>query len=672
MVGAQRLFQLGDGDFPPLKTLDATNLPVAASPLVGRQREVDELVALLSTGTRLLTVTGPGGTGKTRLGLQVAAELVAGFRDGVFWVPLPGLSDPELVSSELGQAVGARDDLVGFLRGKELLILLDNFEHLLDAAPEMSSLLSASGGLQLLVTSRSPLHVSGEQEYRLEPLTSSDAAVLFVERAAALGRELMPDSTVEAICIRLDGLPLAVELAAARTKVLAPELLLERLELTLPLLTGGARDAPERQRTLRATIEWSYNLLEVATQELFERLSVFAGSFTLSAAEEVCDADLDRLEGAGRLEPREADRRRPLFDARDDPRVRARASRRLGRGRGAEAAVRDDSTVRSPSRRTCIASMPRRNGPSGSRVDHDDLRTAFDWLAEVDPERALELAGSLGWFWFTHGYLVEGRQRLADALGRFTATGASRARALTAFGALTSRCGDVDDGQALLTEAISLWRHLGDQGELAAALDALGWLLVYDAGDGRGALDVFEQSLELRRQQADRIGDTRTLVGVCQALVATGEVARAESLSRDLLEAAGGDPRTEHFAYAFLGDCALIRQEFDEAEALYRASLQAGLPLGDVVETSAAIEGVAMASAGGGDAHRALRLLGSVEALYESLGLLTTLPFWDELLDTHIGAAREALGAEADAVWAEGRSMAFDDAILVALAPRRT
>ena len=295
LIGAERLFQLGDGDFPPLKTLDATNLPIAASALVGREREIGELVALLSNGTRLLTITGTGGTGKTRLALQVAAELVGTLRDGVFWVPLASLSDPELVSSELAQAIGARDDLAGFLRGKELLILLDNFEHLLDAAPAVSTLLAASGGLRVLVTSRSPLHVSGEQEYRLEPLLASDAAALFVERARAVGQEPTSDSTVEAICRRLDGLPLAVELAAARTKLLSPELLLDRLESALPLLTGGARDAPERQRTLRATIEWSYDLLDDSCRDLFARLSVFAGGFPLTAAEEVCTANLDGL-----------------------------------------------------------------------------------------------------------------------------------------------------------------------------------------------------------------------------------------------------------------------------------------------------------------------------------------------------------------------------------------
>jgi len=671
LIGAERLYQLGDGNFPPLKTLDATNLPIAASALVGREREIGELVALLSNGTRLLTVTGTGGTGKTRLALQVAAELAGTLRDGVFWVPLAGLSDPELLPSELAQAIGARDDLAGFLRGKELLILLDNFEHLLDAASAVSTLLAASGGLRVLVTSRSPLHVSGEQEYRLEPLPASDAAALFVERARAVGRELMPDSTVEAICRRLDGLPLAVELAAARTKLLTPELLLERLESALPLLTGGARDAPERQRTLRATIEWSWDLLDAASKELFARLSVFAGSFPLTAAEEVCSANLDGLAAlvdSSLLKPIGDDRFLILET------IREYALERLAGSAETEELRRRHATHFSALAERAYEHRFDAEAEWSERleIDHDDLRAALDWLSRNAPDSTLELAGALGWFWLTHGHLVEGRSRVADALARSTAAGASRARALTAAGSLTARGGDADAGRTLLSEGIDLWRDLGDRDELASALDALGWLLVYDAGENHGSLDAFERSLELRRELGDRPGETRALVGVCQVLVVLGDVERAEALSRDLLELADGDPRTEHFAFHFLADCALIRGDVEEAEKRYRESLRAALLLGDILETSFEIQGVAMVAAGAGDSHRALCLAASVEALWESLGTSFGVAFWDALLEKYIGGAREALGADADAVWAEGRAMAFDDAVILALAPEGT
>jgi len=670
LTGVERLYQLGDGDFPPLRTLDATNLPVAASPLVGRELELGELVALLSDGTRLLTITGPGGTGKTRLALQVAAELVGTLSDGVFWVPLAGLSDAELLPSEVAQAIGALDDLAGFLRGKELLILLDNFERLLDAAPAVSAVLAASKGLRVLVTSRTPLRVSAEREYRLEPLRMNDAAALFVERARAIGRELVPDATVGAICRRLDGLPLAVELAAARTKLLAPERLLERLDSALPLLTGGARDAPERQRTLRATIEWSYDLLDAAGKELFARVSVFAGSFSLAAAEDVCDADLDGLAALV-----DSSLLKPIGDDRF---LMLETIREYGLEKLAGAAAGGELRQRHARFFSTLAEQAYERRFDGEadwsaqlRVNHDDLRAALDWLVVNDPDRGLDLAGALGWFWLSHGLLAEGRGRLAAMLGGSAATGRARARALTASGSLAARHGDVDEGRKQLDEAIRLWRDLADRNELASAFDVLGWLLVYDAGDNAGSLDAFEQSIELRRELDDQSGETRALVGVCQVLVALGDVERAESLSRDLLERAGADLRTKHFAFHFLADCALIRGDTEEAEERYRESLQAALLLGDVIETSLEVQGVAMAAAGNADPRRALLLAGSVEALWESLGTSISVAFWDELLERFIGRARAQLGADADAAWSEGRGMGFDDAVKLALTASR-
>ena len=667
LTEAERLYQLGDAEFPPLRTLDATNLPIATSALVGREHELEELVALLTSGTRLITVTGPGGTGKTRLALQVAAELTGSLHDGVFWVPLAGLSDPELVPAEVAQAIGALDDLVGFLRARELLILLDNLEHLLDAAPAVHTLLASAAGLRVLVTSRSPLHVSGEHEFRLEPLPPGDATALFVERARAVGREVAPDRTVEAICRRVDGLPLAVELAAARTKLLAPERLLERLDSALPLLTGGARDAPEHQRALRATIEWSYELLDATGKDFFARVSVFAGSFPLTAAEEVCGADLELIEGlvdSSLLKPLGADRILMLET------IREYALERLADSDQAHEVGRRHAEFFMALAEQGYAQRFAAESEWATRLelDHDDLRAALDWLGANEPDRALELAGALGWFWLSHGHLVEGQGRLAAALAGSRAAGRSRARALTASGALTARLGDADAGRARLDEAIALWRVLGDGNELAAALDILGWLLVYDSSDDQGSLEAFEQSLELFRDLGDDPGATRALVGVCQVLVALGETERAESLSLELLERANRDPRTAHFAFHFLADCALICGDCEEAAKRYRQSLRAALPLGDLLETSFEVQGVAMSVAGLGELHAALRLAGAVEALWESLGTWISVRFWDSLLERYIGAARAQLGAEADAVWAEGRALAFDDAVELALA----
>ena len=665
LIGAEHLYQLGGDEFPPLRTLDATNLPVAATSLVGREREVEELVAELSNGTRLLTVTGPGGTGKTRLSLQVAAELVGSVRDGVFWVPLASVNDASLVESEIAQVIGAREDFQGFLRGKELVLLLDNLEHLLEAAPTVGSVLGASADIRILATSRSPLHISGEREYRLDPLPPADAVVLFVERARAAGSDVDADATVETICRRLDGLPLAVELAAARTKLLAPALLLERLDSAFSLLTGGPRDAPERQRTLRATIEWSYELLDEPAKQLFSQLAVFEGSFGLEAAEQVCDAAIDDiavLVDSSLLKAVEGTRFLMLET------IHEYALEHLARSGEGDALRQAHAEFFLALSEVGYERRFDEEAEWSARLasDHDDLRAALDWLEANEPDRALELAGALGWFWLSHGFLEEGGTRIADALAGSARSDAVRARALTASGALTGRLGDVARGRADLERAIEAWIELGDLAELAAALDSLAWLLFF-IGDEHGALAAFERSRDLWMQLGDGPGETRALVGICQVRVGLGDVEQAESLAKDLLAAARGDLRTEHFALHFLADCSLIRGDATEAATRYRGSLEAALPLGDVLETSFEVQGVAMAASGLGDHRRALVLAAAVEALWESLGLSPSVEFWDALLERYIGAARDALGADSSEAWAAGRELMFEDAVALAL-----
>jgi predicted ATPase/class 3 adenylate cyclase len=661
----ERIFQLGGWEFPPLRTLDATNLPVAAGPLLGREREVAELVELLAD-RRLVTITGPGGTGKTRLALQVAAELVGTVSDGVFWVPLGPLTDPDLVPTEIAQAIGAPDDLGSFLRAHELLLLLDNFEHLLDAAPPIAELLATAAGLRLLVTSRAPLRISGEVEYPLEPLSPTDAVALFVERArTAGGREVEPDRTVEAICTRLDSLPLAIELAAARTRLLSPEALLGRLEKALPLLTDGARDAPERQRTLRATIEWSFDLLDADSRRLFARLAVFAGSFRVEAAESVCGATLGGLSalvelsllkhvGDERLLMLETMREyglEQLAESGEAATVRTRHADEFGRLAEAAYGLRYEAEAEWSSR------LDR---------DHDDLRAALDWLTRTDPNGALTLAGALGWFWFTHGYLAEGDARLRATLEASAADGRVRARALTASGSLVARTGIPDEGRVRLEEAIARWTALGDREETAGALEALGWLFFYDAGDDSASLAAFEQARSIRQALRDRAGETRALVGVCQVLVALDE-ARAETLAQELLERAEDDLRTRHFAIHFLADCSLIRGDCAQAEERYRESLRAALALGDLFEASIEVQGLAMAKAGQGDSAPALELAAAVEALWRSLGTDLHVGFWDKLLERYLAPARLALGPDAETARTRGLALSFEEAVARAL-----
>jgi predicted ATPase/DNA-binding SARP family transcriptional activator len=387
-----RLFQLGDEDFPPLASIETTNLPMQPTPFVGRQRELAEVLALLrDPRLRLLTLTGTGGSGKTRLALQAAAESAEDYRDGVFWVPLQALRDQELVEFAIAQAVGAKEDVALHLATRQALVLIDNFEHVIGAAEKLGDLCARLPALKLLVTSREPLHLGVEHEYPVYPLAESEATAFFSERARAVKPDFEEDTTVLEICQRLDCLPLALELAAVRVKALSAEDLLLRLERRLPLLTGGPRDAPERQRTLRATISWSYELLEFDEQRLFTDLAVFAGGHTLEAAERVCQADLDAI-GAlidKSLLRRDGERYYMLETIREFASERLAESgegdmlRRRHAEYYLELARSVEKQIPSPKAATLLDQLER---------DHDNLRAALAWLSETTPDRALRLA----------------------------------------------------------------------------------------------------------------------------------------------------------------------------------------------------------------------------------------------------------------------------------------
>jgi tetratricopeptide (TPR) repeat protein len=464
----------------------------------------------------------------------------------------------------------------------------------------------------------------------------------------------------------LDRLPLAIELAAARVRLLAPEALLARLERALPLLTDGSRDAPERQRTLRATIEWSYDLLDEESRRLLARLAVFAGNFPVEVAESVCEANVSELSALVELSL--------LKPVGDERLVMLETIREYGLERLVESGEERTFRTRHADEFALLAeaAYDHRTGAEAewsSRLDrdHDDLRAALDWLSTTDPGAALELAGALGWFWFARGYLAEGDARLRAVLATSGENDRALARALTGFGSLAARTGKVEEGRMRLEQAVSRWRNLADRNETAAALEALGWLLVYDAGDDMASLAAFEEARAIRQDLADRAGETRALVGVCQVLVALGEVACAESLATELLERGDEDARTRHFASHFLADCSLLRGDCADAEERYRESLRAALELGDVFETSIEVQGVAMAKAGKGDSARALELAAAVEALWRSLGTDMHVAFWNRLLEHYLGEARAALGPKAEAARTRGLDLTFDDAVALAL-----
>ena len=666
----EKLYQLGKGEFPPLKTLDATNLPVAVNPLLGRERELEELLALLAEGARLVTITGPGGTGKTRLALQVAAELVGSYPDGVFWVPLASLSDPELVLPTIAQTLGARAELGEHLEGKELLLLLDNAEHLLAAAPGLGGLLANSKGLRLLVTSRAPLRLAGERGYPLEPLPENDAITFFLERARAAGGELAPDETIAAICRRLDGLPLALELAAARTKLLAPQTLLERLEHALPLLTGGARDAPERQRTLRATIEWSYDLLDDDAKQLFARLSVFAGSFSLEAADEIAEADLDALSALVDLSL--------LKPIGDDRLLMLETVREYAVERLEEAAEADHVRQRHLEHFLHMAeeAEPELRGAEASNwldrieTEHHNMRAALTFAGEAAQDRSdLRLAGALARFWWTRAYLDEGKRWLEDALARpGPQPPDARARALRGLGYLAWARGERDQAVRSHEEALVLYRAIGDSFGTGASLMNLG-VFWREEGDLPRARRLMEEAASAFRASGDVSALAHALGQLGLLALTEGDLERAAGLCDEGVALARrvGNEYTASTILRATASVALQRGDHAEAARCFGEGLEIAGRLGYDGAVASCLKGIAAVAAASRDHERAARILGAAHALDQRLHGTPDPPEApdDALLLT---IARSHLGDERSfQTWAEGRAMPLDEAVDYAL-----
>ncbi len=605
----ERLYQVGDADFPPLRTLFRTNLPVPANPLVGRKRELADVLRLVTReDVRLLTVTGPGGVGKTRFVLAAAAEAGEAFPDGTWLVDLTPLRDTALVVPAIGQVLGAEGELSRHLARSRALLVLDNFEQVVEAAAEVASLLSACPGVRFLVTSREPLRVAAEREYPLRPLPESPAVELFRQRAAAAAGDGDVAYEVAAeICKRVDSLPLAIELAAARVKVFDPETLLARLEQRLPVLVSRARDLPDRQRTLHSTIGWSYELLRPEEQVLFRRLASFRGGSTFEAAATVCEADADLLESL--VDKSLLRRREERFVMLET--IREFALERLHEaGEGEDSARRHaDYFVRfaelaepgftGPSQRTWLASVA---------DDHENLRSALELLlSEARGEDALRLAGALALFWYIRGFYCEGLGWLERALATASdADSAARAKATWGAGFMAVLTGDIPRGAALVTEALAMARRVGDVSLVARSLDVQG-LLAFFGDEAAAARELTEKSVELARRAgddwclADALGNLSSfypLQGRVEAAEATAHEALA--LSRRTRDEQG--IRMALFALSLAairrGDWARARETGEEGLAICRE-------IGDVWFTSYFLWLLATASCERGEVDRA-------------------------------------------------------------------
>jgi predicted ATPase/class 3 adenylate cyclase/Flp pilus assembly protein TadD len=749
----ERIFQLAAFDlpseFPPLSTLERfpNNLPLQATPLIGREREVEAVCERLrSPETRLLTLVGPGGTGKTRVGLQAAAELVDDFKDGVFFVPLAAITDPALVASTIARVLGLSEGgaqppeelLEGYLRERRTLLLLDNLEQVIESASLADSLLSSAADLKVLATSRIPLGLYGEYEFPVAPLslpdpgsllpvenlTDYEAVRLFVERARAVRPEFSLTeenaAAVVEICRRLDGLPLAIELAAARIKLLSPRVLLDRLGNRLKLLTGGARNLPERQRTLRNAIEWSYELLDEGEKVLFGRLGVFSGGATLEAMEAVCDArgDLptDVFDGASSLLDKSLVRQEegpggePRFvmletilefaNAKLEESGEAGELRRLHAEYFLALSEEAEPGLKGPEQEMWLGRL---------EPEHNNTRAALTWtIGRGESELGLRLASALWRFWWIGGYFDEGRKWLEETLAKGDGAEA-RGKALEGLSWLSHLQGDLDRAEAVAEEGLRLSAEGGVESSTVASLQGTLGDVVLSRGEHKRAKELIEESVRLYREIGDRWGVAWTLGGLGNLYSDQGDYERARKLYEEGLalsrELGGAQPLGDYLyslghMYLLEGDyerattlteeaaallrergrggglesvvdnlgwTALLRGDYEQAEALHKESLVLCKELGDRLIASESLEGLACTSGAKGDAERAARLFGAAEALREAVGYLRA-PRESALREPFLEGARASIeGRTWEEAWRKGQKMTFDESVSYAL-----
>jgi predicted ATPase len=745
----ERVFQLLHpdlpADFPPIRTLASrpNNLPVQQTPFLGREGQVAWVVDLLNRdGVRLLTITGPGGVGKTRLALQVAADLLDGFPDGVWFVDLSPLDDPSLVPSAIAGALGVRDEggdlterLANFFVDKRLLLVLDNCERVVEAAPVVADLLARATGVNVLATSRTPLDAYGEREYPLEPLplpdparlptlerlSQYDAVRLFIERALAVKPDFAITNAnapaVAEICSRLDGLPLAIELAAAHVKVLPPQALLKRLERRLPLLTGGARTRPARQQTMRDAIAWSYALLNSEEQALFRRLAVFAGGCTLEAAEAVANPEgtLDIYSGITSLVDRSLLRQEEGVDG--ETRFRMLETIREDAGERLEASVEAEPTWRA--HLAYVLMFARENDiqdrkASGSEFEarlarltpeEANLRVALKWALIHDPQTALALTAGASTLWWELGrmrvglelhertlaaaeransqermWVLIGAAEYAMELGDFAhaeelaetafalaerleeARSAAFARFLQGSAARDQVTGE--RGEALLSDALSRFEALGDDWAVAGCLNGLAIHALYE-GDAAAALALFERSLAIAVAEDDQRMAALTRVNLAWAHYYLGHHQQAHDLATHAASTVERFGATKMLAGSrnVLGLLALKRGELGHAAGLMAESLRLRWDFGDKWNVARVLEGAAAIMVASDRAEAAARVYGTVEALREAIDsprmVLAQVDY-----ERDLAAIQAALGeATLTGAWAQGQRLPLAEAV---------
>ena len=667
----ERVYQLGDGEFPPLKSLYRTNLPVPATAFLGRERELAEIVDLLES-TRLLTLTGPGGTGKTRLALQAAAMASDSYLDGVWWIPLAPLRDPALVLATAAQTLGSKNGLAEHIADKSMLCLFDNFEQVVDAAPEVAALLVACPNLDVLVTSREPLHLTAEQEYAVPPLVHDEGVGLFLARARAIKPEFRADDAISEICAHLDDLPLALELAAARVKALSSAQILERLDERLPLLTGGARDAPERQRTLRATIEWSHELLSEEEQRLFARLAVFRGGCTLAAAVDVCEADLDTLQSlVDKSLLRFSNERYWMLET-----IREFAVERLDalgkadrlRRRHAKYLVELVLTLGFTIESIEAGATPRHDV---AIAEHNNVRAAIDWALDADPVLGLRLATSFETFWISYSPF-EASRMFEELVGRIDDLPLD-------LEALATRCrgnfaiftGDREHGHELYEESLSQYQRLGDEHGQAIMEHRLGLNLIRD-GDAERGRALVSSSLARSQKHGFRINEAMIRGSTGEMEYGAGNVERGLELMAEALDLAR-EVGYKWMQANLLNALANFEHQLgrsDKTETHARSALVVARDMGDRRHVVQALGLLAAVAAGRGERMRAGRLWGAVETMEQGgpFGQRPRLAPWELDRERFAALVFAEPGPDLERGLKVGRTFTLDQAVAQALA----
>jgi predicted ATPase len=658
------LFQLGREAFPPLKTISNTNLPRPASSFVGRQRERDELVDLLRDGTRLVTLSGPGGSGKTRLGIEAATELVPNFKAGVFWVGLAALREPAVVIETIAQTLGAKDGLAEDIAERELLLLLDNFEQLVEAAPELGQLLERCPNLKLLVTSRELLRIRGEVEYPVPPLAEPEAVELFCARS-----QLEPDEAIVELCRRLDELPLALELAAARTKVLSPAQILERLSQRLDLLEGG-RDADPRQRTLRATIAWSHDLLDDRERDLFARLAVFRGGCTLEAAEQVAAADLNTLQSLVE---------KSLLRRTNDRFWMLETIREYARERLVESGL--DAELRQRHAEHFVAlgeRWAREEETSGVRAeyfdlhasDDDNFRSALEWARDRgEGEMLVRLVAFLCAYWKIRGFLREYRTWVPLALERGSSPPLAYRKLLVDAAWQKFYAGDLDGAAALAAELRRRADEAQDTKHIMRAM-TLSAVIAGETGDPaetrRHLIAVRDLAIEI----GDRATEVTSTINLATFALNRGDFRAAVESSSAAVELCRElppelvDETDVSAALLNLGWSALGLDDHALAADSFRESLSVARRLGAVGRIADSAEGLAAALIAGHQEERGAQLLGAAAALRHEIEMGARDDHDEQVHDRALADAQAALGDAAFAeAWTRGEAMTAEEIV---------